>query len=253
MSRLPMSAVIVAALTLTLLLSSCKQTAGETTNLQNQAGDVQKRIQNVENRLLPLSADHSIEWGNLSTLAERMERYGVPGVGIAVINNYQFEWAQGYGVLEVGRNLPVTAESLFNAGSISKPVAATLALILVDRSLLNLDQDVNDRMSSWHVPENEYTVKEKVTLRRLLSHSSDLTDGYPMRSSSDPEYEWYAPKGEAPTLTIQQLLEAQTPADEGHPTRVTQIVIFTSCMAAEPGDPPACCGCIQKRGRELLS
>jgi len=42
---------------------------------------------------------------------------------------------------------------------------------------LSLDDDVNKGLVSWQVPENEYTRIEKVTLRRLLSHSAGLKDG----------------------------------------------------------------------------
>jgi CubicO group peptidase (beta-lactamase class C family) len=152
-----------------------------------------------------------------------MDHYGVPGVSIAVINDYQLEWAKGYGVLEAGGSDRVTPDSLFHAGSVAKPVSAAAVLALVEQGLLDLDQDVNDKLVSWHVPENQYTAEEKVTLRRLLSHSSGLTDGFPMRSSSDPEFDWWAPEGETPTITIQQLLEAQPPVDDGRPVRVTQV------------------------------
>jgi CubicO group peptidase (beta-lactamase class C family) len=157
-------------------------------------------------------------------LAERMEHYGVPGLSIAVIEDYRLVWAEGYGLLEAGGDTPVTPDSLFHAGSIAKTVSAAAALALVERGLLDLDEDVNNKLVSWHVPENEYTAEEKVTLRRLLSHSSGLTDGFPMRSSRDPEYDWeVAPEGEAPVVTIQQVLEAQPPADNGRPTRVTRV------------------------------
>ena len=123
-----------------------------------------------------------------------------------------------------GRTNPFTENSLFHAGSIAKPVPAAAALALVERGLLALDEDVNIKLASWQVPENEFTIEEKVTLRRLLSHSSGLTDGFPMRSSSDREYDWeLVSEGESPSLTIQEVLEAQPPADEGRPTRVTQV------------------------------
>ena len=69
----------------------------------------------------------------------------------------------------------MTAETLFQAGSISKPVAALAALRLVQEGKLNLDENVNDRLREWKVPENQFTKTEKVTLRRILSHSAGLT------------------------------------------------------------------------------
>jgi CubicO group peptidase (beta-lactamase class C family) len=222
--KLSIVAVIAAALTLTLLLGGCKQPTGTPASEADLSSSVQKRIQRVENGLIAVTEDRELDLGNPRTLAERMEHYGVPGVSIAVINNCQLEWAQGYGVLEAGGNEPVTVDSLFNAGSIAKPVSAAAALMLVERGLLDLDADVNSKLVSWHVPENEYTAEKKVTLRRLLSHSSGLTDGLPMRSSSDPEYKLgQTSEGKAPTVTIQQLLEAEPPVDEGSPTRVTRV------------------------------
>jgi CubicO group peptidase (beta-lactamase class C family) len=223
MPRIQISSAIPIALVLTLLLGGCGGPAATPTVQADLPSSVQERIQRVENGLIAVTADRELELGHPKTLAERMEHYGVPGVSIAVINDYQVEWARGYGVLEAGANDRVTPDSLFNAGSIAKPVSAAAALALVERGLLDLDEDVNNKLVSWHVPENEYTTEEKVTLRRLLSHSSGLTDGFPMRSSSDPEFDWWSAAGEAPTVTIQQLLEAQPPADEGRPARVTRV------------------------------
>jgi CubicO group peptidase (beta-lactamase class C family) len=55
-----------------------------------------------------------------------------------------------------------TTQTLFQAASISKLFTATIALSLVERGLLDLDQDVNGVLKSWKVPENEYTAQEKV-------------------------------------------------------------------------------------------
>jgi len=123
------------------------------------------------------------------SLRERMEHHEVPGVSIAVINNGHVEWTAGYGVRETGRSDSVTASTLFQAASISKPVAALGALRLVDQNRLRLDQDVNQYLKSWTVPSNEYTTAHPVTLRLLLSHGAGLTvGGFPgyKRSESIP-------------------------------------------------------------------
>jgi CubicO group peptidase (beta-lactamase class C family) len=51
---------------------------------------------------------------------------------------------------------------LFQAASISKPVAALAALALVEQGKLSLDDDVNAKLKSWQVPENEFTKEQKV-------------------------------------------------------------------------------------------
>jgi len=108
-------------------------------------------------------------------LADRMQFYKTPGLSVAVINNGRIEWARGYGIREKGVSEPVTPETLFQAASISKPVAAMAALRLVQQGRLNLDEDVNQKLVSWKVPGNEFTNEKKVTLRGLLSHSAGLT------------------------------------------------------------------------------
>jgi len=108
-------------------------------------------------------------------LGERMEAHGTPGLSIALVNEGEVAWCHGYGVAEIGASRPVTPESLFQAGSISKPVAAAVALRLVDDGAIDLDRDVNEVLRSWHVPENEFTRVERVTVRRILAHRAGLT------------------------------------------------------------------------------
>lgn len=118
-----------------------------------------------------------------AALADRMAALSTPGVSVAVINDGVIEWARGYGVVEAGSATPVTPSTLFQAASISKSVAALAAMRLVEQGKLGLDEDVNARLSSWKVPGNSFTQTEKVTLRRLLSHTAGLTvhgfGGYP--------------------------------------------------------------------------
>src|SRR5260370_21361317 len=113
-------------------------------------------------------------------LSQLMKLYNVPGLSIAVIENYKIAWAKEYGVIETGSSGPVTTRTLFQAGSISKPVAATGALSIVEHGKLVMDENVNEKLKTWKVPENEFTKNEKVTLRRLMSHTAGLTvHGFP--------------------------------------------------------------------------
>jgi CubicO group peptidase (beta-lactamase class C family) len=69
-----------------------------------------------------------------------MEKFKVPALSIAVIDNFQIVWAKGYGVVAPDSKSPVTTKTLFQAGSISKPVAATAALHMVEQGKLALDE-----------------------------------------------------------------------------------------------------------------
>ncbi len=141
-------------------------------------------------------------------IRSRMEHYDVPGVSIAVIDDYQIVWAKGYGYRDKERKLPVDVTTLFEAGSISKPVSSAGALRLVDEGRLSLDDDVNGKLKSWRVPENEFTKQQKVTMRRLLSHSAGLTvHGFPGYEAGSP----------IPTLP--EILDGRKPANSP-PVRV---------------------------------
>lgn len=119
-----------------------------------------------------------------------------------MIDNYQIAWTKAYGVTDAGSNKPVTTTTLFQEGSISKPVAATGALFLVQEGKLALDANVNEKLKTWKVPDNEFTKTEKVTLRRLLSHTGGLTvHGF-------PGYDV-----DAPVPTLVQIFNGEKPAN----------------------------------------
>lgn len=133
----------------------------------------------IENGLLPGVIIKGRPAPRMS-LAEGMRKAKVPGVSIAFFDHERIVWAKGYGLADVASGRPVTPETMFEAGSISKPVAAIAALRLVEAGKLDLDQDVNQRLESWQVPENAFTAQQKVTLRRILSHGAGLTvHGFP--------------------------------------------------------------------------
>ena len=108
-------------------------------------------------------------------LLKVMKRHHVPGVSIAVVHRGRIDWVKGYGVREYGKTDRVDSTTLFQAASISKPVSAVVALRIVEREELTLDEDVNLKLKSWKVPENQFTSNQHVTLRRLLSHSAGLS------------------------------------------------------------------------------
>lgn len=147
---------------------------------------VADRQRAVETRLLPavVIAGEPVSG---YTMHERMEHHGVPGASIAVIDNGHIDWTEGYGVTRAGGGDSILVSTLFQAASISKPVAATAVLRLVEEGLLDLDSDINDRLRSWRLPENQYTAGRAVTLRDLLSHTSGLTvRGFPGYVSGEP-------------------------------------------------------------------
>ena len=100
-----------------------------------------------------------------TVIQAQMAQREIHGLSLAIIQDGKID-ARAYGVTSRG-GAPVTTATLFQAGSISKPVAAMGALKLVEQGALSLREDVNAKLKSWKVPENEFTQTEKVTLRRL--------------------------------------------------------------------------------------
>lgn len=141
-------------------------------------------------------------------IGERMKHYNVPGVSVAVIRDFKVVWAKGYGVKDAETREPVTERTLFQAGSISKPVAAAVAHKKVEEGKLRLDEDINAALTSWKLPDNELTAKRKVTLANLLSHTAGLTvHGFP----------GYAAGAKVPTVV--EVLDGAPPANTA-PVRV---------------------------------
>lgn len=108
------------------------------------------------------------------TLRAEMAAMHVPGVSIALVHNGVIEWALGYGVAALG-GAPVTANTLFQAGSISKPVSAMAALRLVQQGKMNLDANINIYLTSWKLPASAPAAGRPVTLRELLTHTGGTT------------------------------------------------------------------------------
>src|SRR5262249_49971559 len=139
------------------------------------------------------------------TLEQLMSRFGVPGVGVAVISDFKIHWAKAYGVADVTSGSKVDTDTIFQAASISKPVNAMGSLRAVQDGRFTLDQDVNTILKSWKLPGDGFTTEQPVTLRGLTSHTSGTGDGF--------GFPGYHPS--APRPTIVQILDGEKPSNVG--------------------------------------
>lgn len=114
--------------------------------------------------------------GSTFSLAERMARWKVPGVSVAIIDNCTVIDGRGFGVTRDG-GLEVQPDTLFQAASVTKPITALAALRLVDQGILSLDSDVNAELQTWNLPESPLLDEHPITLRGILSHSAGLVPG----------------------------------------------------------------------------
>ena len=168
----------------------------------DSATDFQVRVEGVQ---------HPSRQGlDVLTIDEVMERFGVPGMSVAVIRDFEVHWAKGYGIADVETGIPVDDETLFQAASISKPVTAMAALVAVQDGRFSLDDDINAILTSWRLPGNGFTDARPVTPRLLFSHTAGLGDGHGF-----PGYE-----PDAPRPTPVQILRGDAPSNVGPVTMV---------------------------------
>jgi len=187
---------------LALTVSAAILPAAEQAAAQASAAS-QAHIARVEQNLLPTVRVQGRVYAP-KRLPELMREYNVPAVSIAVINDGQIEWVRSYGLADSASQRPATPQTLFQAASISKPVAAMGTLDLVEDKRLALDEAVNAQLVDWKIPQNALTESRPVTLRHLLTHTAGLTvHGFPGYAQGTP------------LPTVRQILEGTPPANTG--------------------------------------
>ena len=117
------------------------------------------------------------------TLPALMARHGVPGLALAVIEEATLAWAGGFGVADRATGRPVTADTVFEAASLSKPVVAYAVLGLARFGALDLDAN----LTALPGPEG-FTALEGVTARRVLCHTSGLPNWLPDGEAPKPRF-----------------------------------------------------------------
>lgn len=139
------------------------------------------RIARIEQRLyrgVVLSSESDSGW----SVRDRMRTAHVPGMSVAVVHGGRVAWTRAYGERDAVTHAPVTTATMFQAGSISKPLAAFTAVKLAEAGRLSLDADVNSALRRWQVPSNPFMATVTVTMRRLLTHQAGVNvrgfDGY---------------------------------------------------------------------------
>lgn len=133
-------------------------------------------------------------------IQDRMEYWNVPAVSFVVINDMKIVYAGAFGVKRMDRSSYIDDNTLFQAASLSKPVSAAGAMTLAYKNELDIDADINQLSDNWQLPHEDY--EERVTIRRILSHSAGLSVG---------GFTGYASEDTLPTLL--EMIEGRAPAN----------------------------------------
>lgn len=115
-----------------------------------------------------------------AAISKFMSANSVPGVAVAVVENGELAWSEGFGLSDLENFVPVTSHTLFRLASISKPITATAAMQLWQRGKLDLDTPVQKYCPAF--PKKEWTI----TTREVLGHLAGIRH-YRSESQDDPE------------------------------------------------------------------
>jgi CubicO group peptidase (beta-lactamase class C family)/D-alanyl-D-alanine dipeptidase len=121
---------------------------------------------------IPPRKDYAAIAKTLNPFVEReMAEKGLPGLSIAIIDDQQIVWAQGFGMADPSAQKPATAQTVYRIGSVSKLFTDIGIMRLVERGELNLDAPITDYLPDFR-PRNPFGTP--ITLRQLMSHRSGL-------------------------------------------------------------------------------
>lgn len=170
----------------------------------NMSASLPEPSEMQDSRIAEIECPQSADLHHVGSLpvTQLLDHFHVPGVSIAVINNFQIAWTKSWGTADVQSGAAATDETLYQAASISKPVAAMASLKAAQIGLFDLDQDINTILNSWQLPQGQFHGGGAVTPRMLMSHTSGLGDGF--------GFPGYKPNEPLPTLL--QVLDGLPPS-----------------------------------------
>ncbi len=152
-----------------------------------------------------------------------MKNQSLPAVSIALVDDQQVVWAQGFGLSDPGQKIPAAADTIYRVGSVSKLFTDTAIMQLVERGRIDLDAPVNRYLPDFH-PANPFG--KPITLRELMSHRSGLVREPPIGHYFDST---------APTLqaTVKSLNETTLVYPPGTHTKYSNAAIAVAGYVLE--------------------
>jgi len=205
---------------LAISLFSCKESKGNKVQKTIQQDSSKVHQEAVLNNLKPFHYLKSKP--KIQNVEDLMQKYKVPGLRVVFTDKGKISWSKSYGYANLKDSIKVDDKTVFQGASLGKPITAMVALNLVEQGVLKLDEDVNNKLIGWKVPTNEFTKKEKVTLRRLIGHTSGFNRYYGAN---------YMPYEEIPTIV--QTLRGEKPSK--HPAAKLVAIPGQKYIYSNPG------------------
>lgn len=160
--------------------------------------DAQTRKDKVQESILPLVVIDGET--NPASIEERMAKSTTPAFSVAVVQKGKLDWSAAWGHLQTG-GAKADCGSLFQAGSIAKPVTLLAALRMQSAGLIDFDKGIDTYLSSYQLPVGKQTKNNPVTFRNLLTHTAGIVrGGYAGYAQNEPmPTDQKIARGEAPS------------------------------------------------------
>ena len=113
---------------------------------------------------------HTEATDKVDALFERWDRVDFPGAALGIFQDGRIVYARGYGSANLEYNIPITPQTVFRVGSVSKQFTAMCIALLAEQGKLSLDDDIRKFLPEIHayIPP--------VTIRHMIHHTSGIRD-----------------------------------------------------------------------------
>ena len=149
-----------------VLIVSCNNNSNESVNRKSQLEtQIRGQVKFLE------------ETENYSSITSKMSEYKIPALSLAVINQGKIEWADIYQNTNFVEQQNLDSASIFQAASLSKPVTFLAALRIHAAGEIDLDNNIQDYLKDFVLPQGKQTEDNPVTFRNIFSHTSGISSG----------------------------------------------------------------------------
>ena len=110
-------------------------------------------------------------------ICKEMHKNDVQGLSIALVDDQQVVWAEGFGLADVKNKISADADTIYRVGSVSKLFTATAAMQLVEQKKLELDQPLVNYVPDFAI-RTRFADAPPITLRHIMTHHSGIPSDY---------------------------------------------------------------------------